>query len=80
MADAIVAGPTRLFIGGEFADAADGATIPVTSPHDGSHLADVAEARAVDVDRAVAAARSAFGAWSATPASEPVGTVLSSLP
>ena len=70
MAGAIVAGPTRLFIGGEFADAADGATIPVTSPHDGSHLADVAEARAVDVDRAVAAARSAFGAWSATPASE----------
>ena len=70
MADAIVAGPTRLFIGGEFADAADGATFPVTSPHDGSHLADVAEARAVDVDRAVAAARSAFGAWSATPASE----------
>ena len=65
-----VTGPTRLFIGGEFVDAADGATIPVTSPHDGSHLAEVAEARAVDVDRAVAAARSAFPAWSATPAAE----------
>src|ERR671910_3595026 len=70
MAGATVAGPTRLFIGGEFVDAADGATIPVTSPHDGSHLADVAEAREVDVDRAVAAARSAFRAWSATPAAE----------
>ena len=55
-----VAGPTRLFIEGEFVDAADGATIGVTSPHDGGHLAEVAEARAVDVDRAVAAARSAF--------------------
>ena len=65
-----VAGPTRLFIGGELVDAADGATIAVTSPHDGSHLAEVAEARGVDVDRAVAAARSAFGAWSATPAAE----------
>jgi len=40
-----VAGPTRLFIGGEFVDAADGATIDVTSPHDGSLLAEVAEAR-----------------------------------
>src|SRR5215216_4672155 len=65
-----VAGPTRLFCGGEFVDAADGATIPVTSPHDGSLLAEVAEAREVDVDRAVAAARSAFPAWSATPAAE----------
>src|SRR5512132_3560884 len=65
-----VIGPTGLFIGGEFVDAADGATIGVTSPHDGSLLAEVAEARAVDVDRAVAAARSAFAAWSATPAAE----------
>src|SRR5512132_563185 len=65
-----VTGPTGLFIGGEFVDAADGATIGVTGPHDGSLLAEVAEARAVDVDRAVAAARSAFAAWSATPAAE----------
>ena len=65
-----VIGPSRLFIGGEFVDAADGATIPVTSPHDGGLLAAVAEARAVDVDRAVAAARAAFPAWSATPAAE----------
>ena len=57
---AALAGPTRLFIGGEFVDAADGGTIPVTSPHDGSQLAEVAEARGADVDRAVAAARSAF--------------------
>src|ERR671913_2190397 len=67
---AAVAGPTRLFIGGEFVDAADGGTFPVTSPHDGGRLAEVAEAREADVDRAVAAARSAFPSWSATPAAE----------
>src|SRR6266540_6202443 len=65
-----VGAPTRLFIGGELVDAADGATFAVANPHDGSHLADVAEARARDVDRAVAAARSAFPAWSATAAAE----------
>src|SRR4029453_15962802 len=65
-----VAGPTRLFCGGEFVDAADGATIPVTSPHDGTLLAEVAEAREVDVDRAVAAARAALPARSASSAAE----------
>src|SRR4029450_4837954 len=65
-----VAGRTRLFCGGEFVDAADGATIPVTSPHDGSLLAEVAEAREVDVGRAVGAARAGFPAWSATSAAE----------
>jgi aldehyde dehydrogenase (NAD+) len=62
--------PTRLFIGGEFVDAAEGATFAVRNPHDDGVLADVAEARAEDVDRAVAAARSAFPAWSATAAAE----------
>jgi aldehyde dehydrogenase (NAD+) len=61
---------TRLFIGGEFVDAAQGATFPVGNPHDGSQLAEVAEARAEDVDRAVDAARAAFAGWSATPAAE----------
>jgi acyl-CoA reductase-like NAD-dependent aldehyde dehydrogenase len=54
---------TRLFIGGEFVDAAQGGRIPVTNPHDNSILAEVAEATAADVDRAVAAARAAFPAW-----------------
>jgi acyl-CoA reductase-like NAD-dependent aldehyde dehydrogenase len=62
--------PTRLFIGGEFIDAAEGATFAVRNPHDDGHLADVAEARAEDVDRAVAAARSAFPAWSTAAAAE----------
>jgi aldehyde dehydrogenase (NAD+)/betaine-aldehyde dehydrogenase len=60
----------RLFIGGEFVDAADGTTIDVHNPHDGSLLARVAEARAADVDRAVEAARAAFPAWSSMPAAD----------
>jgi aldehyde dehydrogenase (NAD+)/betaine-aldehyde dehydrogenase len=60
----------RLFIGGEFVDAVDGGAIEVRNPHDGSLLAEVAEARAADVDRAVEAATAAFPAWSATPAAE----------
>ena len=54
---------TRLFIGGEFADAAQGGRIVVTNPHDNSTLAEVSEATAPDIDRAVAAARQAFPAW-----------------
>jgi aldehyde dehydrogenase (NAD+) len=61
---------TRLFIGGEFVEAAGGGSFPVLNPHDGGKLAEMAEARAEDVDRAVAAARSAFPGWSATPAAD----------
>ncbi|HET6952451.1 MAG TPA: aldehyde dehydrogenase family protein [Acidimicrobiales bacterium] len=60
----------RLFVGGEFVDALDGGTVEVRNPHDGSLLAEVAEARAADVDRAVAAARRAFPAWAATSAAD----------
>jgi acyl-CoA reductase-like NAD-dependent aldehyde dehydrogenase len=55
---------TKLFIGGEFVDAADGATFASLDPHDGSVLADVAEAKQEDVDRAVDAAKQAFPHWS----------------
>jgi aldehyde dehydrogenase (NAD+) len=54
----------RLFIDGEFRDALDGATFRSIDPHDGSTLADVAQAGPADVDRAVAAAEAAFPAWS----------------
>ena len=60
----------KLFIDGEFTDGADRATFEVTNPHDGTLLARVAEARAADVDRAVAAARAAFPAWSGLAAAE----------
>jgi aldehyde dehydrogenase (NAD+) len=61
---------TKLFIGGEFVDGLAGGTIEVLNPFDGEKLADVAEARAEDVDRAVDAAAGAFPAWSRTAASE----------
>jgi len=60
----------RLYIDGEFADAAGGGRIPVLNPHDGSVITEVAEARAADIDRAVAAARAAFPAWSRTAAGD----------
>lgn len=50
----------RLFIGGDFADSRDGATLPVISPIDGTVLTSIADAGAHDVDRAVSAARAAF--------------------
>ncbi len=55
---------TKLFIGGAFVDAAQGGTIPVLNPHDGSTICEIAEGRAADVDKAVDAARAAFPAWS----------------
>ncbi|WP_324789321.1 aldehyde dehydrogenase [Streptomyces sp. H51] len=57
--------PTRLFIDGEFVDAASGATFDCVSPRNGTVIAEVAEGDATDIDRAVAAARAAFedGRW-----------------
>jgi aldehyde dehydrogenase (NAD+) len=54
----------RLFIGGAFVDAVDGATFETINPHDGSVIARVARAGPADVDRAVVAAAAAFPAWS----------------
>lgn len=61
---------TRLFIGGEFVDAAERGRIPVLNPHNNSVLAEVSEARAEDVDRAVEAARKAFPGWARLAAAE----------
>ncbi len=60
----------RLFINGEFVDAEDGATIAVVNPHDNSELTAIAEAKAADVDKAVAAARAAFPGWRDTNSSD----------
>src|SRR5439155_11362735 len=60
----------RLFIDGKFVHAAHGTTFEVVNPYDGTKLADVAEARAADVDRAVGASRSAFPRWSAMAAAD----------
>jgi aldehyde dehydrogenase (NAD+) len=61
---------TKLFIDGEFVDAEAGGTIEVLNPYDGARLAEVAEARAADVDRAVEAAARAFPAWARRSATE----------
>ncbi len=60
----------KLFIGGQFVDAKDGATIDVLNPHDNSLITRVAEAKAADVDAAVDAAERAFPLWSGMPAAE----------
>src|SRR5215212_6894944 len=58
--------PGRLFIGGEWVDAASGKTFDTVNPATGEVLTQVAEGAAEDVDRAVRAARAAFdeGKWS----------------
>ncbi len=55
----------RACIGGEWTDAADGATFDSINPANGRVLARVAACGAADVDRAVAAARRSFeqGVW-----------------
>ncbi|SEP10435.1 aldehyde dehydrogenase family protein [Trujillonella endophytica] len=59
--------PKKLLIGGEWVEAAGGRTFPSINPSTGETIAALAEADAVDADRAVAAARAAFeGPWRAT--------------
>ncbi|MCX5266855.1 aldehyde dehydrogenase family protein [Streptomyces sp. NBC_00199] len=59
-----------LFIDGEFTDAADGKVFKTVSPSSEEVLSEIAQAGEADVDRAVKAARRAFGAWSALPGAE----------
>ncbi|MFF5475806.1 aldehyde dehydrogenase family protein [Streptomyces sp. NPDC012935] len=58
--------PGRLFIGGRWREAADGARAEVVDPSRGAVVTTVSDAGAADVDAAVRAAREAFdaGAWS----------------
>lgn len=58
--------PGRLFVGGQWREAADGARTEVLDPSRGAVVTTVAEAGAADVDAAVRSAREAFdgGAWS----------------
>jgi aldehyde dehydrogenase (NAD+) len=57
--------PGRLFIEGQFCDAADGAVFDTINPATGEVLTKVASASEQDVDRAVRSARAAFdsGPW-----------------
>lgn len=56
---------TKLLINGVWQAGQAGGEIEVVNPANGSHLATIAEARAEDVDLAVAAATAAFPAWAA---------------
>jgi gamma-glutamyl-gamma-aminobutyraldehyde dehydrogenase len=57
---------TRLFINGEYTDAAKGGRFETVNPATGEVLAEMSAGTAEDIDRAVAAARASFrsGAWS----------------
>lgn len=61
-----------LYIDGKWCDSSDGRTFMVYEPATGQPLAQVASASHADIDRAVAAARSAFdgGPWPHTPPHE----------
>src|SRR6202162_1537361 len=66
------AAPRKLFINGQWVDAASGKTFETPNPATGATLANVAEGDAEDIDRAVRAARRAFddGPWSRMTPSE----------
>jgi len=57
--------PPRLFINNEWVESKSQGRIPVFDPATGQEIAQVVDANASDIDRAVAAARAAFekGAW-----------------
>jgi phenylacetaldehyde dehydrogenase len=61
--------PGRLLIGGEWLESESQARIPVVDPATGAEIATVPDANAADVDKAVAAARTAFesGPWTTMP-------------
>src|SRR5580658_3811979 len=63
--DDFIATKRRLFINGQWVDAASGRTFTTPNPATGERLATVAEGDAEDIDRAVKAARRAFedGPW-----------------
>ncbi|MBO3740475.1 aldehyde dehydrogenase family protein [Actinoplanes flavus] len=65
-----VAGSYGLFIDGAFDGGKDGNVFKTVNPATEEVLAEVAAAGPEDVDRAVAAARRAFGPWSALPGAE----------
>jgi acyl-CoA reductase-like NAD-dependent aldehyde dehydrogenase len=61
--------PLRLFIGGQWIDAADGGRFATLDPGTGEPLADIAEGTARDIHRAVQSATKAFrySRWAAMP-------------
>ncbi|MFE3176912.1 aldehyde dehydrogenase family protein [Amycolatopsis sp. NPDC059090] len=61
---------SSVYIGGRWEASADETPMAVVDPSDGSTVAEVPAGDPSDVDRAVDAARAAFGSWSALPVRE----------
>jgi aldehyde dehydrogenase (NAD+) len=68
--DSAVEDRTSIYVGGEWIPSDGSGRIEVINPATEQVIAVVAEGTAADVDKAVAAARAAFPAWSATPPAE----------
>jgi succinate-semialdehyde dehydrogenase/glutarate-semialdehyde dehydrogenase len=66
---------TRLFVGGEWVDAASGETAEADSPATGEPLGPVAQGDREDARRAIEAARGAFPGWAAATAFERAGAL-----
>src|SRR5947199_10065774 len=64
------------FIGNEFVDAVEGETEPILNPATEEAIAEAPVSTAADVDRAVRAAREAFGGWAATTPGERANALL----
>ena len=56
-----------LFVDGEFVEPAEGGYAPTINPATEEPLAEIAQATAADIERAVAAARAAQPRWAALP-------------
>jgi aminobutyraldehyde dehydrogenase len=69
----VAASRHRMFINGDWADAETGETTQVINPATEEVIAEVPKGSAADVDRAVEAARTAFGTWSLTTPAERSG-------
>ena len=60
----------RMFVNGDWMDAADGETTPVINPATEETIDEIPKGTEADVDRAVEAARAAFEDWSQTTPAE----------
>ncbi len=69
----VAASPFRMFINGDWADAASGETTQVINPATEEVIAEGPKGSEADVDRAVGAARTAFATWSLTTPAERSG-------
>ena len=63
-------GPIQQLVGGSWVSSRDGSTLPVECPANRRVIAGIPSSGAADIDDAVQAARSAFGAWSRMPPAE----------